>query len=104
LQVLVRHRRQMLIPAIAIEYAALVDDAEGRVHAEVTVASVAAEADVDVVTEQLSRVLGKRVVLHVTVKPAILGGVVVKIGDTVMDGSVRRRLDRLASRIRTTTA
>jgi F-type H+-transporting ATPase subunit delta len=102
LQVLVRHRRQMLIPEIATEYAVLLDDALGRVHADVTVASAAGTAEADTVAERLSRVLGKQVVPHVTVNPAILGGVVVKVGDTVMDGSVRRRLDRLAQRMRMT--
>jgi F-type H+-transporting ATPase subunit delta len=47
----------------------------------------------------LSRVLGKTVVPHVTVNPAILGGVIVRVGDTVMDGSVRKRLATLRSRM-----
>jgi F-type H+-transporting ATPase subunit delta len=38
-------------------------------------------------------------VAHITVNPAILGGLVVKVGDTVMDGSVRRRLATLRSRM-----
>jgi F-type H+-transporting ATPase subunit delta len=44
-------------------------------------------------------VVGKTVVPHLNVNPAIIGGVVVKIGDTVMDGSVRRRLARLRSQL-----
>jgi F-type H+-transporting ATPase subunit delta len=36
------------------------------------------------------------------VDPAIMGGVIVKVGNTVMDGSVRRRLDKLAMRMRAT--
>jgi F-type H+-transporting ATPase subunit delta len=39
------------------------------------------------------------VVPHVTVNPAILGGVIVRVGDTVMDGSVRKRLATLRSRM-----
>lgn len=95
LQTLVRKRRQMLIPEIATEYETLLDVHEGRVHASVTVARETSEAEVSAIAEQLSRVIGKQVVPHTSVNPAILGGVVVKIGDTVMDGSVRRRLARL---------
>jgi F-type H+-transporting ATPase subunit delta len=95
LQTLVRKRRQMLIPEISSEYDKLLDIHEGRVHANVTVARETSDADTAKIAEHLSRVVGKNVVPHVTVNPAILGGVVVKIGDTVMDGSVRRRLARL---------
>jgi len=96
---LVTHRRQLLIPEIATEYRNLVDEAEGRLHADVTVARPATPEDERVITEQLSRALGKRVVPHVRVNPAILGGVVVRVGDTVMDGSVRRRLVTLRNRL-----
>jgi len=51
------------------------------------------------VTKQLSRVLGKNVVPHFHVNPGILGGVVVRVGDTVLDGSVRRRLATLRARM-----
>lgn len=98
---LVRKRRQMLIPEIATEFANLVDASEGRIHANVTVARESSEADRNAIAEQLSRVLGKQAVLHVIVNPAILGGVIVKVGDTVMDGSVRKRLATLRSRIMT---
>src|SRR5581483_9066982 len=58
LQALVRNRRQMLIPAIAHEYLDLVDQAEGRVHASVTVARDADDSDRQVIVQQLSRALG----------------------------------------------
>ena len=96
---LVRKRRQMLIPEIATEYHNLVDQSEGRIHANVTVARQASEGERNAIAEQLSRVLGKQAVLHVNVNPAILGGVIVKVGDTVMDGPVRKRLAVLRSRI-----
>ena len=95
LQALVTHRRQMLLPVIAHEYNDLVDEVEGRVHASVTVAREADDADRQVIAKHLSRALGKDVVPHFHVNPAILGGVVVRVGDTVLDGSVRRRLATL---------
>jgi F-type H+-transporting ATPase subunit delta len=99
LQSLVRNRRQMLIPEIAEEYMNLVDAAEGRLHARVTVAKETDDAGRAAIARELSRVFGKDVVPHVTVDPAIMGGVVVHVGDTVLDGSVRRRLGALRRRM-----
>lgn len=96
---LVANRRQMLLPSIATEYHNLLDEAEGRVHARVTVAREADAALRDAIAAALSKALQKTVVPHVTVNPRILGGVVVRVGDTVMDGSVQRRLSRLRDRL-----
>lgn len=99
LQALVDHRRQMLIPAIAHEYHDLVDRVEGRVHASVTTVREADGSDREMVTTQLSRALGKTVVPHFHTNPDILGGIVVRVGDTVLDGSVRRRLATLRGKM-----
>lgn len=98
-QKLVSNRRQVLLPAIATEYHNLLDEAEGRVHARVTVSREFDAAARDAMTAALSKALQKTVVPHVTVDPRILGGVVVRVGDTVMDGSVRRRLNRLRDKL-----
>jgi len=95
----VTHRRQMLIPEIAQEYMDLVDLAENRMHANVTVAREADEKTRNVIADRLSRVFNKTVVPHLTVDDRILGGVVVRVGDTVMDGSVRRKLGALRHRM-----
>src|SRR4051794_11458299 len=99
LQALVSHRRQMLLPEIAREFHDLVDQVEGRLHANVTVASEPEDAVRKTISTQLSRAYGKDVIPHFTVNPAILGGLVVRVGDTVLDGSVRRRLATLRSRM-----
>jgi F-type H+-transporting ATPase subunit delta len=98
-QALVRNRRQSLIPAIAAEYDDLLDGVEGRVHARVTVARETDAAQANVIASELSRAMGKTVVPTLTINPDILGGVIVRIGDTVMDGSVRRKLALLRSRM-----
>jgi F-type H+-transporting ATPase subunit delta len=95
----VSHRRQMLIPEIANEYMDLVDAAENRMHAKVTVAREVDEKTQQVIADRLSTVFRKTVVPHLTVDDRILGGLVVRVGDTVMDGSVRRKLGVLRSRM-----
>ena len=95
LQTLVRNRRQMLIPQISAAFMDLVDRVEGRVHATVSVARETGDAERAAIAAELSRVFGKEVVPHLTVRPEILGGVVVRIGDSVMDGSMRKRLGLL---------
>jgi F-type H+-transporting ATPase subunit delta len=95
----VSHRRQMLIPEIAQEYSDLVDLAENRMHASVTVAREVDEATRQVIADRLSKVFEKTVIPHVTVDERIIGGLVVRVGDTVMDGSVRRKLGILKARM-----
>ena len=98
-ETVIRKRRQMLIPVIATEYQALIDESENRLHANVTVAREPAEPEKDALARQLSRLFGKRVVPHISQNPAILGGIVVRVGDTVMDGSVRKRLSVLKQKM-----
>ena len=99
LHALVNHRRQMLLPEIAHAYHDLVDEVEGRLHASVTVAREPAAGDRKAISSQLSRAYGKEVVPHFTVNPSIIGGVVVRVGDMVLDGSVRRRLATLRAKM-----
>jgi len=95
----VSHRRQMLLPEIAQEYQDLVDRVENRMHANVTVAFEADDKTQKLIADRLSKVFNKTVVPHLTVDSRILGGLVVRVGDTVMDGSVRRRLGALKHRM-----
>ena len=99
IQSLVKNPRQMLIPEIAREYLDLVDAAEGRLHARVTVAMEQTDAEKKAIAKRLSLLFDKDVIPHLTVEPAIMGGVIVHVGDTVLDGSVRKRLATLKRRM-----
>ena len=92
-------RRQRLLREIARQYHDLLDREVGRVRIEVTVARPIAQELLASLEQALSRLLGKAAQAHVRVKPEILGGVVVRTGDTIYDGSLRRRLDRLRRRM-----
>ena len=92
-------RRQRLLRTISSEYQALLDERMGREHVQVTVARTVAESTRRVIADRLSAVLGKEAIPHILVKPEILGGLVVRTGDTIYDGSVRRRLEGMRRRL-----
>jgi F-type H+-transporting ATPase subunit delta len=96
-EILVKHRRQMMVSEISRAYNELLDELAGRVHADVTVARPLGDAQRKALAAQLTRSIGggRSVVPVVRVHPPILGGVIVRIGDRVADGSVRSRLGRL---------
>ena len=86
-------RRQRLLREISAQYAALVDEHLGREHVEVTVARPVDEATEKVITEHLTRALGRVAIPHFRVKPEIIGGLVVRTAPTIYDGSLRRRVE-----------
>ena len=75
------------------------DEHENREHVEVSVARELDQDTMDRVVERLSDLIGKTAIPHVRVKPELLGGIVVRAGDTIYDGSLRRRLDRMRRRL-----
>ncbi len=92
LKAVIKRGRQGVIPAIARQYLELLDVKFDRVHASVAMARTPDKALQNAVRERLSEVLGKEVITHYREDPGILGGVIVRVGDRVMDGSLRRRL------------
>ncbi len=95
LQALVKRGRQRLLREIATEYEALLDIKHNRVRAGVTLAHPADPALQAEIQAALSRQLGKEVIAAFHVDPEILGGTVVRVGERIHDGSVRRRLTKL---------
>jgi F-type H+-transporting ATPase subunit delta len=101
LQAVVRRGRQGLFVEIAHEYQGLVDVQLNRVHAGVTLRDAPDARLEQQIVERLSRAIGKDVRAHFRADRAILGGVVVRVGDRIYDGSVRRRLAVLRRRMLT---
>lgn len=95
LQVTVDKRRQRLLGLIGEEYHALLDEHLGRAHVTVTVARALEDDAWAVLSERLSALLGKDAIPHIRIRPEILGGVHLKAGDTVYDGTLRRRIKQL---------
>lgn len=95
LQALVKRNRQQLLRQIAFEYHGLLDVKLNRVRAGVTLARPADPALEKTIAEALSRQLGKQVLPAFTVDPDILGGTIVRIGERIHDGSLRRRMVKL---------
>ena len=92
LQAVVRRGRQGLLGEISAEYQGLLDISLNRVHAGVTLAEDPDAKLREDVVRRLEQALGKDVRAHFRADGQILGGVVVKVGDRVYDGSLRRRL------------
>ena len=99
LLVVVDHRRQELLRAIGREYASLLDAKKGRMHMQVTLAHEPDEGTRSTVAAELTRIMGKQVVPHVRVDPDILGGLIARYEDRVLDLSLRRRLLGLRRRL-----
>jgi F-type H+-transporting ATPase subunit delta len=97
----VRRGRQMLLGLIADEYHRLVDVKLNRVRAGITVARDVDALARQVIVERLSRAIGKNVIAGFTTDPALFGGVIIRVGDRIYDGSVRKRLGVLRQKLLT---
>ncbi|UCG88856.1 MAG: ATP synthase F1 subunit delta [Gemmatimonadota bacterium] len=92
LAAVVKRGRQGIMVAISEEYLGLVDAKFNRIHAGVLLAREPDAAFQQVIKRKLSEAFGKEVIAHYRADPEILGGLIVRIGDRIMDGSVRRRM------------
>jgi len=92
LRLLARKRRLAALPDIARQLSRLADEDQNVVRAEVLSAGPLGEDYLGKLRGELEKGTGKKVIITHRQDPALLGGVVTKIGDRVIDGSVRARL------------
>ena len=95
LAIVARNRRLFAVPGMIEAYLNKLAERRGEVTAEVTAAQALSEAQQNSLIDQLRRVVGSRVAIDVKVDPSLLGGMIVKIGSRMIDGSLKSQLQRL---------
>ncbi|HEX2770518.1 MAG TPA: ATP synthase F1 subunit delta [Geobacteraceae bacterium] len=83
------------LPQIVVSYGMLADELSGVVRPTLTSAMPLDAGQVEEIKETLAKYTGKRVILKVEVDPALIGGVVTRIGDMAFDGSLKTQLTRI---------
>lgn len=92
LQVITHNRRLFAVPQMIKIFAALAAESRGEVTAEVTTAQALTDELTAELKQTLKNAVGKDVKLDARVEPAILGGLIVKIGSKMVDSSLRTKL------------
>ena len=99
LRLLIDKRREDILEAVQFEVGQLADTARHLVRAEATFAVEPTAKEQTELIRSLEQRTGEHVQLTVHVDPAILGGVVVRLRDTIIDGSVRGALERMREQL-----
>ncbi|HHT01889.1 MAG TPA: F0F1 ATP synthase subunit delta [Firmicutes bacterium] len=99
LSLLIDKHRERFLESIFASYRGLADRYRNIVEVEVRSAIALSPAEVDEVAAKLQQQLGSEVRLRTTVDQSLLGGIVIRVGDRLIDGSLRRRLQDLRSQL-----
>ncbi|MBL9125418.1 MAG: ATP synthase F1 subunit delta [Planctomycetaceae bacterium] len=99
LKVLANHGRLDILRAIHRAATALYDEMQNRVRVDVTTAVPLGEQEARLVTDRLRNLLGKEPILVQKVDAELIGGILIRSGDTLYDGSVKSQLKQLAGQM-----
>ncbi|SFF23761.1 F-type H+-transporting ATPase subunit delta [Paenibacillus catalpae] len=95
LELIVVRGRQDVIAEVYDSFKKIAGEVLGQAHATVYAATQLSAAELEEVVAQFSQLTGKKIIAQQIVEPALLGGVQVRIGDRLYDGSLSGKLDRL---------
>ncbi len=96
IKVLAENRRLQALPDVAFQYTVLKAEYEKEIDVEVTSAAELSDKQKADISASLEKRLARKVKLNCNVDPSLVAGFIIKAGDTVIDGSVKSKLDRLA--------
>ena len=99
LSLLVSRGLAELVPEVEEGYRELLDQHKGREKVDVSSAVPLEDSEREQIIQFLTRLINKEVVLDSQVDPSILGGLVIKVGDRLIDGSTRTRLEGLGKEL-----
>jgi len=97
--VIADHRRTQLIPEVFAAFHQVIRQRQGVAEAEVSSAVELSAGQKKEIAATLARLTGKRIETKYALDPALLGGAIVRIGDTIYDGSLRSRLNEMRTRL-----
>jgi F-type H+-transporting ATPase subunit delta len=98
-KLMLRRGRIDELPRVAAEFRRLDNTRQGIVPATATTAAPLSQDEVRALVGRLEQMTGARIELDLQVDPSLLGGLVVRVGDRLIDGSVRGRLERLRNQL-----
>jgi F-type H+-transporting ATPase subunit delta len=97
--VLADHRRTLLIPEVIGAFRQVIRQRQGVAEAEISSAVELTAGQKKEMAATLAQLTGKKIEAKYALDPALLGGAVVRIGDTIYDGSLRSRLNEMRARL-----
>lgn len=100
LALLVQKGRAPIIPDVMKEFQAILDEQSGVMTATVESATPLSEAETQAIAKKLEAFSGKKIRIESKLNPDLIGGFAARVGDTVIDGSVKRQLERLKERFK----
>jgi F-type H+-transporting ATPase subunit delta len=98
-RMLVERNRTMLIPQIREMFDEQLRAERGIAVAEVTTAERLTDEEQNYVRDKLESMTGKKIELALKIDAEIIGGIIIRIGDQVIDGSVRNKLEKMRARL-----
>ncbi len=93
------NQRAHLLPEILQTFESVIRQRQGMAEAEVSSAAELTAGQKTALQQTLERLTGKKIQAKYTLDPGLLGGAVVRIGDTIYDGSVKNRLNQMRARL-----